>query len=56
MNTREFAQKHAAEYTAFCQLICDDYNATHLDSLILSDVLWTKYSMDIFYANYLVMR
>lgn len=54
--SKDFANTHRTEYVQFCQMIVDEYNSKHIDSLQLSKVLDTKYSYDFFYANYLVMR
>lgn len=55
MNIKQFCKSHEAEYIEFCTAIVNEYNSKHIDPLYVSDVLWKSYSMELFYANYLVM-
>ena len=54
--SKQFANSNRAEYVQFCEAIINEYNSKHIDYMVLSDVLDTKYSYDMFYATYLVMR
>lgn len=55
MNCKQFAQVHRTEYIEFCNAIINEYNRSHIDNMILSDVLDRGYTYELFYANFLVL-
>ncbi len=53
---RAFVNNNYDEYIDFCKVICDEYNGSHVDSIFVKDVLFSRDSMALFYGTIHLMK